>query len=78
MKTGSIGFDFGKIKEFFSPGKPLFAAIVGALPMIAVSVVTTYFGEGSKERLIMSFVKIGFVMLWLYFIALSVKQLDLY
>ncbi len=78
MQTGTVGFDFSKIGQYFRPGQPLFAVIVGAIPMLLISVMASYFGEGSKERLIVSFVKVGFTMLWLYFIAMSVKHLDLY
>lgn len=60
-------FDFsGAVGDMLAPGEFAFDAIVGFLPLIVLSVLAVYFGEGSKERLAVSLLKYAYVAVWLY------------
>lgn len=77
IQTGEIGVHLDTIGNYFRPGQPLFAVFIGSLPILAVSAAALYYGEGSKERLGLSLVKVGLSLLWLYFIGRSMSNLDL-
>ena len=68
MEYGSLDKfvdSLGNIGAWLSPGGMIFNALVGFLPIIALSCIGVYFGEGTVGKMVFGIIKCVAIIIWL-------------
>ncbi|MCQ2084844.1 MAG: hypothetical protein MJZ21_01695 [archaeon] len=60
--------DFTMFKDYLAPGGMLFNALIGYLPIIGISCIGVYFGEGTVGKMVVGVAKCIAIIVWLVLI----------